>query len=179
MNPGPERMAIHQAGHAVVQTLVGRQRCTVARVSLDGPHCESWQGRPASGESYLDREVFFSLYEFGLVTLAGIAAEECIMAEGTEDGDPVVALSDLAAWQEQAWGVLQDEARVNLVSHNIMRKLHKWLDHDVIWQVVERLAGELLAQGTLVGEALQLILAPLRTWEGESAGVRDDPDTTG
>ena len=169
MTPEPERVAIHQAGHAVVQTLVGRQRCAVARVSLDGAHGETWQGLPTRGEARLDREIFLGLYEFGLVTLAGIAAEDRYQAQGPPAAEPVVALSDLAAWQEQAWNVLQDAARVDLVSRNIMRKLEEWLADNGIWQVVEHLAGELLAQGTVQGERLRQILSPLS--EGKAFGA--------
>lgn len=80
--------------------------------------------------------------------------------------DPVVAMSDLAAWQEQAWNALQDEARVELVSLNVMRKLREWMADDAIWQVVERLADVLLAQGMLQGDQLQHILAPLEEFRG-------------
>src|SRR5690349_2978352 len=115
MIPEPKRVAIHQAGHAVVQTLVGRRRFAVTRVSVDGPCGDMWQDQPARGEALLDREILLGLYEFGLVTLAGIAAEDRYLAMEPPEADPVVALSDLAAWQEQAWNVLQDEARVQLV----------------------------------------------------------------
>lgn len=161
MIPEPKRVAIHQAGHAVVQTLVGRKRFAVTRVSVDGPCGEIWQGRTARGEALIEREVLLGLYEFGLVTLAGIAAEERYLAMEPPEADPVVALSDLAAWQEQAWNVLQDEARMQLVSLNVMAKLDEWLAENAIWQVVERLATELLAQGTIEGELLQQILFPL------------------
>lgn len=168
MTPSPERVAIHQAGHAVVQTLVSRERFILCRVSVDSPHGETWQGLPARGEALLDREVLLGLYEFGLVTLAGIAAEDRYLALVPPSGEPLVALSDLAAWQEQAWNVLQDAARVDLVSRNVMRKLEDWLDDNGVWQVVERLAAELLARGTVQGEELRRILAPLT--EGRLSG---------
>src|ERR1039457_3965737 len=114
MIPEPRRMAIHQAGHAVVQTIVGRGRFAVKHVALDVEACGSWRGRPAKGDALLDRGAFPGLYEFGLVTLAGIAAEERYLAGTPPDGEAVVALSDLAAWQEQAGDVLQSEARVDL-----------------------------------------------------------------
>jgi len=161
MTPERKRVAIHQAGHAVVQTLVGRGRFAVARVSLDGEHGGSWRGRPARGIASLDREVALSLYEFGLVTLAGIAAENRYMAAMAPAADPLVALSDLAEWQEQAWEVLQDEARVRFVGVNIMRKLDELLAASATWQVVETLAESLLEQGTLEGQGLLDILAPL------------------
>jgi len=167
MDPGRIRMAIHQAGHAVVQTLVGRGRFSVARVSLDGEHGGGWRGLPARGVSSLDREVHLELYEFGLVTLAGIAAENRYLAQQSPVEDPLVALSDLAEWQEKAWEVLQDEARIRLVGLNVMRKLKELLSGEAVWGVVEQLAETLLGYGTLQGQRSEGILAPLT---GELAG---------
>lgn len=154
-------MAIHAAGHAVVQTIVGRQRFAVTRVAIDVEPVASWRGLPAQGESLLDREAVLGLYEYGLVTLAGIAAEERYLAGMPPEADPVVALSDLAAWQEEAWNVLQSEARVDLVSRNVMRRLQEWMAADAVWQVVERLADALLTDGVLEGEPLRQMLSPL------------------
>jgi hypothetical protein len=165
--PEPHRAAIHQAGHAVVQTLVGRRRFAVSRVSIDAEPAEIRQGLPARGEALLDRETFLGLYEYGLVTLAGIAAEECYMVQEEPDDDPVVvALSDLDAWQEQAWNILQDEAKIQLVSLNVMRKLQEWMADNTIWRVIERLADTLLEQGMIEGEILLHILAPLEDFHG-------------
>lgn len=161
-------MAIHQAGHAVVQTIVGRRRFEVGRVSIDVEPGGVWRGRPALGEVLLDREALLGLYEFGLVTLAGIAAEERYLAQAPPDGEPVVALSDLAAWREEAWKVLRSDARVNLVSHNVMLRLREWLENSDTWRVVECLADALLAEGTVQGEPLRQILSPLVA--GVSAG---------
>ncbi|MDD2899440.1 MAG: hypothetical protein PHI31_12085 [Desulfuromonadaceae bacterium] len=161
MIPGPQRIAIHQAGHAVVQTIVGRQRFAVARVSIDVEPVESWRGLPAQGEALLDRETVLGLYEFGLVTLAGIAAEDHYLAETPPEGEPLVALSDLAAWQERAWDVLKSEARVNLVSRNVMARLHEWMENSALWSIVESLAAALLADGVVEGDSLRQILAPL------------------
>jgi hypothetical protein len=163
MTPEPRRVALHQAGHAVVQTIVGSQRFAVNRVSIDVEPVDSWRGLPAQGEALLDREVVLGLYEFGLVTLAGVAAEERYLAELPKDEEPLVALSDLAVWQEHAWDVLQSEARVDLVSCNIMRRLKEWMEDDFVWRVVECLADALQAEGTLHGEPLRQILSPLIT----------------
>lgn len=167
MTPEPRRMAIHQAGHAVVQTLVGRRRFSVARVSIDVEPERISQGLPPRDEASLDREVFLGLYEYGLVTLAGIAAEErWLKQQGTVEDDPIVALSDLAAWQEQAWDTLQDEARVQLVGLNVMRKLRELFDNTALWPVVERLAEALVAEGMLEGDPLRAILEPLEDFRG-------------
>lgn len=167
MMPEPRRMAIHQAGHAVVQTLVGRGRFIVAEVSLHGPHGGTWRGRPARGEALLDREAMLGLYEFGLVTLAGIAAENRYLENQAPEAEPLVALSDLAEWQERAWETLENENRIGLVSLNVMRRLDQWLANGVIWSVVEELAEALLAEETLRGLALQKLLEPLTAGAGE------------
>lgn len=161
MIPELPRVAIHQAGHAAVQALVGRQRFAVASVSLDGPHGSTWRGQPASGEALIDREVFLSLYEFGLVTLAGVAAEERYLAQFPPEDDPVVAISDLAEWQEAAMPVLETPARFDMVSRNLMRHLAEAMADDTTWRVVEQLADELLTHGTVAGDDLQQILAQL------------------
>jgi hypothetical protein len=164
--PEPHRVAIHQAGHAVVQTLVGRRRFAVSRVSIDAEPDEIGQGLPTRGEALLDRETFLGLYEFGLVTLAGIAAEECYLEQKEASDDPLVALSDLVAWQEQAWNILQDGAKMQLVSLNVMRKLQEWMADNTIWRVIERLADTLLEQGMIEGDILLHILAPLEDFHG-------------
>lgn len=161
MIPEPYRVAIHQAGHAAVQTLVGRQRFAVSRVSLDAPHGSAWRGLPTSGEALLDREVFLSLYEFGLVTLAGVAAEERYLAQLPPEEEPLVAISDLTEWQEAAAQVLETQARIDLVSHNLMRHLEETLAEPAVWRVVEQLADELLQHGTVADDELQRILGQL------------------
>jgi hypothetical protein len=144
-----------------VQTIVGRGRFAVEHVSLAAETCGSWRGRPAQGQTLLDREAFLGLYEFGLVTLSGIAAEERYLAGTPPDGEPLVALSDLAAWQEQAWSVLQSEARVDIVSRTILLRLQELLEDSSIWRVVGCLADALLVEGHLQGDPLRQILSPL------------------
>jgi hypothetical protein len=173
MIPAPRRKAIHYAGHAVVQTIVGRGRFSVKHVALDDGTCCSWRGRPAQGQALLDREAFLGLYEFGLVTLAGLAAEERYLADVPPQVEPVVALSDLAVWQEQAGDELQSEARVDIVSRNVMDKLLEWLEDDTIWQVVECLADALLTEGTVHGETLRQILSPLTGGSRTARGAAD------
>jgi hypothetical protein len=161
MLPDPQRVAYHQAGHAIVQTLVGRKRFAVCPVSINIEQCETWRGFPVQGEIALDRETFLGLYEFGLVTLSGIAAEDRYLLQDDDAENPLVAISDLAAWQEKARDILQDDSKVQIVSLNIMRKLHSWLAEKEIWSVVEQLAKALLEHGTVEGDLLDQILAPL------------------
>lgn len=73
--------------------------------------------------------------------------------------EPLVAISYLTEWQEAAGQVLEAEARIDLVSSNLMRHLAETLADDTVWQVVEQLADELLACGTVAGDDLQRILA--------------------
>ena len=165
MNTTPkfQRMAVHQVGHAVVQALVGRDRFAVSRLALGVEANASWPGRPAWGAAAVDRETRLSIYEFGLVTLAGIAAEERYLAAQPPEHEPLVALSDLAEWQQQAREVLLDAGKIRLVSLNVMRRLHLWFAEPAIWQVVEGLSAELLANGTLDATALRSLLAKLPT----------------
>ncbi len=174
MLPKPHRVAIHQAGHAIVQTLVGQKRFAVSSVSINVEQCETWRGFPVQGKVMLDRETFLGLYEFGLVTLAGIAAEDYFLLRKDDMDNPLVAISDLALWQEQAWEILQDDARVQNVSINIMRKLHSWLAVKEIWNIVEQLANVLLEQGTVEGDSLHQILAPLEQYRTERSDSASD-----
>jgi hypothetical protein len=121
----------------------------------------TWQGLPAQGHALLDREAFLGLYEFGLVTLAGLAAEERYMVDVPPVGESVVPLSDLAAWQEQALIVLLSNARVDIVSRTILLRLQEWMEDRLVWRVVEELADALLEEGQLQGEPLRRILSPL------------------
>ncbi len=174
MVPEPHRVAIHQSGHAIVQTLVGRRRFAVSSVSINAEECGTWRGFPVQGKATLDRETFLGLYEFGLVTLAGIAAEDCYIFRDADEDNPVVAISDLAAWQEQAWEILQDDTKVQIVSLNIMRKLHSWLAEKEIWSVVEQLASALLEHGTVESDLLHQILAPLEQYRTRSSDSAAD-----
>ncbi|WP_303720614.1 hypothetical protein [Malonomonas rubra] len=160
--PEKSRVAIHQAGHAVAQALVGRGRFEVAHVSLASEHGGTWRGVPAVGDASIDREMVLGLYEFGLVTLAGIAAEERYQAMSDPEEEPLVAISDLADWHQQAWQVLQSEARIQLVGLNVMQKLQQWFANKQVWQVVESLARELLEKDSVQGARLQFLLAPLQ-----------------
>jgi len=161
--PEPRRMAIHQAGHAIVQALVGRGRFRVSRVALGREANAAWPDHEALGAASLDRETFLSIYEFGLVTLAGIAAEERYMATQPPEEEPLVALSDLAEWQQAADRLFAQPGQRQLVGLNIMRKLHEWFAEPSIWHILETLATELLEHGALDEVALEKILDPLRT----------------
>lgn len=173
MMPDRKQRALHQAGHAVVQTLVSHGRYRVSHVELDGPHAPLEPSGPR-GEASLDREVMLGLYEFGLVTLAGIAAENRHMILQPPKGEPLVALSDLAAWHKEADQLLESPAQVRIVSLNIMHKLEEWMNDPAIWKVVEALAEALLVEDTVQGEQLQRILASL-PGPSASAGVRANP----
>lgn len=159
--PEKSRVAVHQAGHAVVQALVGRGRFEVSSVSLAGEHGCTWRGLPAVGEAAIDREAILGLYEYGLVTLAGIAAEERYQEMSEPEEEPLVAISDLSDWHQQASQVLQSEARIRLVGLNVMQKLQQWFADKKVWQVVETLSRELLEKDSVQGTRLKSILAPL------------------
>jgi len=161
--PEKNRVAVHQAGHAVAQTLVSHGRFSVSRVSMGVDQEATWRGLPSVGEAVIDQETFLGLYEFGLVTLAGIAAEERYqdMNPLKADEEQLVAISDLADWHQQAVQLLESDARIQLVSMNVMQKLQGWFANQRVWQVVESLASELLEKDAIEGTQLQEILAPL------------------
>ena len=161
LQPEPERMAIHQAGHAVIQARVGGKRFKVKRLSLGVESNPAWPHKEACGEATLDRETLLSIYEFGLVTLAGIAAEERYLADRPPEKEPLVALSDIAEWQEQARQVFSDEAQIELVSLNLFHKLREWFVDPGTWQVVEELAAALLREGELDEAFIQPLLERL------------------
>jgi len=171
--PEPRRMAIHQAGHAVAQALVGRDRFSVFRLAIGVAANPAWPGHEARSEAVLDRETLLNIYEFGLVTLAGIAAEERYLAGLPPADEPLVALSDLAEWQEQAGQVLGERGRIQLVSLNVMRRLHAWFADPAVWRVVEGLAEALLEREVLTEIELQRRLAELPLGPGApSSGNR-------
>jgi len=128
---------------------------------MDGPHGYEWRGISAQGEALLDREVFLSLFEFGLVTLAGIAAENIYQSELPPEENPLVAISDLSEWEKAALQLLKTPERIDLVSRNLIRHLEEILSDAATWHVVENLATELLTSGTVTGDNLQRILDPL------------------
>ena len=77
------------------------------------------------------------------------------------EAEPLVALSDLAAWQEEAGRHFEQPGPFRLVSLNVMRKLHEWFAEPAIWQTLEALAEALLERGELDQAEVQRLLAPL------------------
>jgi hypothetical protein len=103
--PTPERLAHHEAGHAVVQHWVSQGRFRVTRVALDSA------GGQVAGSSLIDQEVTLGLYHFGLVTLAGIAAENRYFDDHpAPEEESWGAVGDIQEWMAAAVDVLQDKA---------------------------------------------------------------------
>lgn len=151
--PTPERLARHEAGHAVIQHRIANGRYRVTRVSLES------DGQQVAGSSLIDREVSLGLYEFGMVTLAGIAAENRYFREVSPlDGEVWGAVGDVEEWLATARTVLQSEAKVDLVTRNVMRRLTGFFDETANWRMVEELAGQLLEHGVIEGKQLDDIL---------------------
>ena len=158
--PTPERLAHHEAGHAVVQHWVSQGRFRVTRVALDS------DGGQVAGSSLIDQEVTLGLYHFGLVTLAGIAAENRYFSDHpAPEEDPWGAVGDIQEWMAAAVDVLQDKARVELVTGNVLRKLDEFFQSQTNWRVVTELAQLLLAEGVVQGERLQDLLRGERRGE--------------
>lgn len=151
--PSPDRLAHHEAGHAVVQHRVAKGRFRVTLVSLDS------SGGEVAGFSLIDHDVTLGLYEFGLVVLAGIAAENRYFSEyPPPGGEQWGAVGDIDEWLAAARDVLHSEARVEMVTRNVMRRLQDLFDDQATWNVVSELAGLLLAEGSVEGARLQAIL---------------------
>jgi hypothetical protein len=162
MYPEPERIACHQAGHAVMQAILARGRYRVAAVSLYGDDGCTVDRRKPCGFAKLDRETELNLYEYGLAQLSGIAAENRFLREHPPEGDNLWgAVSDIQEWQDTAMGLYRDEGRVNMLSMNIMAKLDAIFSETAIWSVVNALAEALLEKQTIAGDELQAILAEL------------------
>jgi hypothetical protein len=162
MFPEPERVACHQAGHAVIQAILARGRYRVGTVSLYGPDGPEPDPDRPCGFSCPDREANLNLYELGLALLSGIAAENRYIEEhAPEENDLWGAVSDMREWQDAAMELYRDEGRVNLMSMNIMAKLSAIFEDRAVWSVVTTLADALRDKRTVEGDELQAILADL------------------
>jgi len=151
--PTPERLAHHEAGHAVVQHWISEGRFRVTRVALDT------DGLQVAGSSLIDQEVTLGLYQFGLVTLAGIAAENRYFEDHpAPEGERWGAVGDVEQWMAAAADLLQSKARVEMVTGNVLRRLADFFQQPGTWGVVSELAGLLLEQGAVEGESLQDVL---------------------
>ena len=151
--PEPARLAHHEAGHAVVQHWVARGRFRVTRVSLES------DGINLAGSSLIEPEVNLGLYEFGLVVLAGIAAENRyfkVVSPATDE--PWGAIGDIDEWLAQARSALRSYARVEIVTKNVMRRLKDFFEDQTSWSVVTELAEVLLKEGVVEGRQLRSLL---------------------
>lgn len=152
--PDRERLAFHEAGHAVVQHWVARGGFQVTLVALDT------DGGRTAGCSLIDQDVQLNLYEFGLVTLAGIAAEERYFREHAPPAgaDQWGAVGDIEEWLETAHRLLGNDGRVEMVTRSLQEKLQDFFEHDRYWGIVSELAAALVVEGAVEGERLQKIL---------------------
>ena len=151
--PTTERLAHHEAGHAVVQHWISEGRFQVTRVALDS------DGETVAGSSLIDNNVTLGLYQFGLVVLAGIAAENrYFLLNNLHEGDHWGAVGDIEEWLSAARDALQSEARVEIVTRNVLRRLREFFQAGTTWSVVSELAQLLISQGVVEGERLQGLL---------------------
>jgi hypothetical protein len=163
MIPGRERLSYHEAGHAVVQTLLGRGRFDVAEVSIaPGSTCFDKNLR-VQGHTLLAETEDLNLYEFGLATLAGIAAENRYFEEKppTDEDRLWGAVGDIEEWECTCRRLYPDEGKAHLVGLNVMQKLQHIFDDPVVWKVVCELAAALVAGETLAGDELKGLLLGL------------------
>jgi hypothetical protein len=158
-----ERIAHHEAGHAVIQAMIGQGRFVVNEVSIkEGAACAGEQCR-AQGHALLAEETDLNIYEFGLATMAGIAAENRWFEDHppTEEYMKWGAVSDIEEWESTCRRLYPDEAKARLVGLNVMRKLQEIFDDPAVWRVLQELAAALIERETVAGEELNKILAGL------------------
>ncbi len=99
-----------------------RGRYRIERVTFDGP-CRADGEVPSFEQALLDREIILSLYEFGLLTLAGVAAERRYQEDCSPvDDDGLEAVSDLERWQDVSLPDLESPERFRMVSGAIEDK---------------------------------------------------------
>lgn len=147
----------------MVQTLLGRGRFDVAEVSIKpGSSCAGESVR-IEGYSLLAGNEDLNLYEFGLVTLAGIAAENRFFEETPPAEEECLwgAVGDIEEWEIACRGQYRDEGKAQLVGLNVMRMLKQIFDDPAVWTVLSELAAALLAKETLAGDELRELLAKL------------------
>ena len=163
MMPNRQRLAYHEAGHAVMQTLLGRGRFAVAEVSIaDGTSCVGALLQK-QGHSLLGGNAELNLYELGLATLAGIAAENRYFEDNapTDEDKRWGAASDIDEWENACRRLYPDGRQTRLVGLNVMRKLQEIFNDPATWRTVEELAGILMKKETVAGEELQGLLSGL------------------
>lgn len=163
MIPGRKRIAYHEAGHAVVLALLGRGRFDVAEVSIKaGSSCVDENLR-VQGHALLAGNEDLNLYEFGLSTLAGIAAENRFFEENppTDEDRQWGALNDIEEWEQACRRLCQDEGKAQLVGLNVMRMLQQIFDDPGVWKVLSELAAALVDKETLAGDELKEMFSRL------------------
>lgn len=163
MIPSRERIAFHEAGHAGVQALLGRGRFDVTEVSIKpGSSCIDENFR-VQGHALLSGNENLTLYEFGLVTIAGIAAENRYFEENPPSDDERLwgALGDIEEWESACRRLYPDERQAQLVGLNVMRKLQQIFDNPLVWKVLSEIALVLTAKETLMGEELKELISKL------------------
>lgn len=125
-----EQLAYHEAGHAVAALAIGGR---VSRVWIDasGGCSEGMEGRP-----------IYAAYELA-VCLAGPASAE--LANGSPPSGVDLAGTDLAqakAGLRRCPWITKDDALAGIFG---------WLRQPDVWPKVERVAGELVERGEIVG----------------------------
>lgn len=158
-----ERVAYHEAGHAVVLALLGRGRFNLSEVSVkEGFPCND-ETRRVQGHSLLAGSEDLNLYEFGLATLAGIAAENRYFEEHPPPDEERLwgAVGDIEEWEVTCRRLIPDAGKAHLLGLNIMRKLQQIFDDPFIWKVTYELASALSARETVAGDDLQALLSGL------------------
>jgi hypothetical protein len=163
MIPSRERIAYHEAGHAVVQTLLGRGRFEVAEVSIVSNFSCINENFRVQGRTLLAENEDLNVYEFGLATLAGIAAENRYFEENPPSDEDRLwgAVGDIEEWEGTCRSLYPEEGKAHLVGLNVMHKLQQIFDDPVVWKVLSELAAALVAAETVKGDELKGLLSGL------------------
>lgn len=153
--PDPRLMATayHEAGHAVVATLVGR---TVKKVTIvpSKPHlgrvrlgvCKMEKGRAKASKDWVEDEV--------LILFAGMVAE----ARFTKRYAPEGAAKDLQAIRMLLQNRAPNERAMERLEKRLLQKTEHLLSDEQTMQAVKRIAAELVDKQTVSGRAVRHFL---------------------
>jgi hypothetical protein len=67
-------------------------------------------------------------------------------------------VGDIEEWISAASDLLENKARVEMVTGNVLRRLEEFFQLQTTWSAVTELAHLLLAEGAVEGDRLQAIL---------------------
>ncbi|MBC7853580.1 MAG: cell division protein FtsH [Pirellulaceae bacterium] len=141
--PNEIATAYHEAGHAVMALVLGRnvQRVSVQDNQLRLGHCEIKKGRFRPIKDGLETEI--------LILLGGLAAETRQMGNYDSAG----AAQDLRGVRSLTQLRAAGRRQVERLERRMLDKAEYILDQPGVWLAAQRIADELLRHTTLSGRA--------------------------